>query len=129
VAAGLALMMMSGGMVWLARLGGPRTDFPVVAGAPPPPEPAPVPASLANARYDEAIADLQQTLDAGRSRLDAETVRVLELNLVAIDRAIEQCRRALAADPANKYLNDHLVAAKKRKLGLLRRATAMAEGA
>jgi tetratricopeptide (TPR) repeat protein len=129
VAASLALMVSSGGMVWLARLGGARTDFPAVVAVPEPPEPTAVPATLADAHYDEAIADLQQALDAGRSKLDAETVRVLELNLIAIDRAIDQCRRALAADPANTYLNDHLVAAKKRKLGLLRRATAMADGA
>ncbi len=32
IAASLALMVASGGMVWLARLGGARTDFPVVLG-------------------------------------------------------------------------------------------------
>ena len=79
--------------------------------------------------YDEAIADLQQTLDAGRSKLDADTISVLEQNLLSIDRAIEQCRRALEADPANPYLSEHLVAVKKRKLALLRRATAMTDGA
>lgn len=127
VAAGLALMVLSGGMVWLARLGGARTDFPaIVAEAP---LRSAVPATFADAHYDEAIADLQQTLETGRAKLDAETVRVLEDNLLAIDRAIEQCRRALEADPANGYLTDHLVAAKKRKLALLRRATAMADGA
>ena len=136
VAAGLALMLLSGGMVWMARLGGDRTDFPSIGGAdltmaPPansPATPVPVPASFAEAHYDEAIADLQQTLEAGRANLDPETISVLERNLAAIDRAIEQCREALSADPANAYLTDHLVSAKKRKLALLRRATAMAEG-
>jgi anti-sigma factor RsiW len=32
VAASLALMLLSGGMVWMARLGGERTDFPAVIG-------------------------------------------------------------------------------------------------
>jgi hypothetical protein len=128
VAAGLALMVLSGGMVWLARLGGARTDFPALVAEAPAPERAPIalPATFADAHYDEAIADLQQTLDAGRAKLDPGTVRVLEQNLLAIDRAIEQCRQALAADPANGYLADHLAAAKKRKLALLRRANALA---
>lgn len=126
VAASLALMVLSGGLVWIARLGGERTDFPAVTASDR--QPAPIlPATFAEAHYDEAIADLQQTLDAGRAKLDPETVRVLEQNLIAIDSAIEQCRRALAADPANGYLSDHLVAAKKRKLALLRRATAIAD--
>jgi hypothetical protein len=53
-------------------------------------------------------------------------VRVLEDNLGAIDRAIEQSRQALGADPANLFLNTHLAAARQRKLALLRSATALA---
>jgi anti-sigma factor RsiW len=124
IAAGLALMILSGGMVWLARMGGSRTDFPpVVAEAPAPPSPTPV--SLADAPYDAAIADLQRTLDEGRAQLDARTVRVLEENLETIDRAIAQCREALAGDPANVYLNSYLAEARSRKLQLLRRAASI----
>jgi anti-sigma factor RsiW len=123
VAAALALMVLSGGMVWMARLGGDRADFPAVGAVP-----AAVPVALGATHYDAAIADLQEALEAGRAQLDDETVRVLERNLLAIDRAIEQSRRALADDPGNLYLNDHLAAAKKRKLALLRRATAIADG-
>jgi anti-sigma factor RsiW len=119
VAASLALMVLSGSMVWLARLGGERTDFPPVAAEPV------VPVNFADGAYDDAIADLQRTLDAGRSSLDQETVRILEENLQAIDRAIAQCRSALADDPANVYLNEHLVAARARKLDLLRHAAAI----
>ena len=127
VAASLALMLLSGGMVWMARLGGDRTDFPKANAADP--SVAPMPVSFAEAHYDQAIADLQQTLEAGRANLDPQTIDVLEANLAAIDRAIEQCREALTADPANAaYLSESLVSAKKRKLALLRRATAMAEG-
>ena len=135
VAASLALMLLSGGMVWIARLGGDRTDFPSIAAddgrpdltARTTPRTAPVHVTSADAHYDEAIADLQQMLDAGRDKLDPETIRVLQQNLIAIDRAIEQCRQALADDPANVYLAEHLVAAKKRKLALLRRATAIGD--
>jgi anti-sigma factor RsiW len=126
VAASLALMLLSGSMVWLARLGGDRTDFPAVGAAPPV---STLPATFADTQYDAAIADLQQTLEVERAKLDPRTVRVLEQNLVAIDRAIEQCRSALAVDPSNAYLADHLAAAKKRKLALLRRASALSVSA
>jgi hypothetical protein len=70
--------------------------------------------------------DLEKTLAAGRSRLDPETVRILEDNLRTIDQAIEQSRRALRADPNNVYLNGHFAASRNRKLALLRRASALA---
>jgi hypothetical protein len=132
VAAALALMVLSGGMVWIARIGGDRTDFPGIAALSPDSDGEPTPGAAMRARfteahYDQAIEDLKGTLDAGRAKLDANTVRILEENLTTIDRAIEQCRTALATDPANVYLSDHLVAAKKRKLALLRRATALAD--
>jgi hypothetical protein len=124
VAAGLALMVMSGGGVWVLQHGGRATDAPAVAAAPR--ENATVaPASLTDPRYDEAIADLEQALQAGRADLDPGTIKILETNLDAIDKAIDQSRQALAADPANVYLNNHLADARQRKLALLRRATAL----
>ena len=123
VAASLALMIASGGVVWLARMGGDRTDFPAVLGQ----APAVRPANFGDAAYDQAVADLQQTLESGRGRLDAQTIQVLESNLAAIDRAIAQCREALAADPANTYLNSYLAETRQRKLELLRRATALVD--
>jgi tetratricopeptide (TPR) repeat protein len=90
--------------------------------------PAVVPAALIDPRYDEAIADLEQALQAGRSNLDPATIRVLEANLAAIDKAIAESREALDADPANVYLNNHLADARQRKLALLRRATALVGG-
>ena len=120
VAASLALIVASGGMVWLARMGGPTTDFPPVLGE----------VRLANfgdAAFDEAVADLEETLDAGRGRLDPETIRVLETNLQVIDRAIAQCREALQADPSSVYLNTYLAETRRRKLELLRRATALVD--
>jgi anti-sigma factor ChrR (cupin superfamily) len=124
IAASLALMIASGGMVWLARLGGDRTDLPAVMGE----VLSPVrPANFGDAAFDQAVADLQQTLAEGRGRLDAQTIRILETNLQAIDRAIAQCREALAADPANVYLNTYLAETRRRKLELLRRATSLVE--
>ncbi len=125
-AAGIALMVLSGSMVYMARSGERHADFPAVSadrGTD-----LAVPVSLASPHYDSAIADLEQTLEAGRSRLDPETVKVLEQNLSAIDLAIEQCRRALEADPADAFLNSHLASARQRKLALLRRATALTAG-
>jgi hypothetical protein len=131
IAAGLALMVASGGTVWLARMGGSRTDFVPMSAEVRDTEPQRnVNAQLDDVRavekyYDQAIAELQRTMDAGRGSLDPETLRVLETNLKAIDRAIEQCRSALAADPGSVYLSTHLANAQRRKLTLLRRATAL----
>lgn len=122
VAASLALIIASGGMVWLARMGGPTTDFPTVLG-----DARVRPANFGDAAYDEAVADLKSTLDAGRDRLDPQTIRVLEANLEAIDRAIAQCREALLADPSSVYLNTYLAETRRRKLELLRRATALVD--
>jgi hypothetical protein len=123
VAAGLALMLLSGGTVWLARMGGQRTDFQPLSAQRDDSQLTDVRA--VDAYYDQAIAELQRTMDAGRGRLDPATLHVLETNLQAIDRAIEQCRAALAADPGSVYLSTHLANAQRRKLTLLRRATAL----
>jgi hypothetical protein len=134
-AAGIALMVLSGGMVWLAKSGDSRADFPPVdavavtnpaSGARDRIDVAP--ALFADSEFRGAVEDLQRLLDAGRTRLDPETIRVLEQNLATIDAAIEQSRLALQKDPANTFLNNHLAAAQQRKLALLRRATALVAG-
>ena len=134
-AAGLALMVLSGGMVWLAKSGDPRADFPpvdAVASVDPRPAesgtPAVTPVVFADPQFQGAVEDLERLLQAGRSRLDPETVRILEENLATIDAAIAQSRAALQNDPANTFLNTHLAAAQQRKLALLRRATALTSG-
>jgi len=126
-AAGIALMLTSGGLVYLLR-----PEPPALTANAGPADPdgtaAVMPVALADPQYDGAVADLERTLAEGRSRLDPETVRVLEQNLGAIDKAIDQCRRALEADPANSFLSSHLLSARQRKLSLLRRATALTTG-
>jgi putative zinc finger protein len=81
--------------------------------------------NLADDQYDAAVSDLERALKNGRGRLDAMTVAIVRQNLNVIDQAIEQARQALAADPANSYLSTHLVETRRRKLDLLRRATAL----
>jgi tetratricopeptide (TPR) repeat protein len=135
VAAGLALMVLSGGLVSIVQLDDPRASLPPAVAETEPPAPAefdvaaPISrtsAAFADPNYDEAVADLEQILETGRSRLDAETVRILEDNLRAIDQAIDQSRKALRSDPNSVYLNNHFAASRNRKLALLRRASALA---
>jgi hypothetical protein len=78
------------------------------------------------ARVDGEIAQLQQSLDRGRGKLDPKTVAVLEKNLKLIRSATEDARKALAADPANRELEDYFAGTVQSKLDLMRRATAMA---
>jgi hypothetical protein len=76
-------------------------------------------------QYDAAVSDLEQALKRGRGKLDASTIAIVQHNLEIIDHAIGQARDALAADPGNSYLSSHLSEARRRKLDLLRRATAL----
>ena len=75
---------------------------------------------------EEAISEIRRVLARGRAKLDPATVRTLESNLAIIEIAIDQAKRALAADPANSYVRAHLAATMKRKVELLQRATILA---
>ncbi len=124
-AASVALALLSGGAAWLiARRG---------TGPTPPVQASERTATVLNAsaypgdpRYAAQVADLERVLDRGRGRLDTATVRVIERNLRIIDRAIRGAQSALAADPANSYLNLHLAQEMRRKLELLRQAATLA---
>ena len=126
-AAGIALMTVSGGTVWLLRSGANQPAVaPVVSVLSP--RPTVVNAAArpsATQSYAAAVADLERVLASGRGQLDSSTVRVIEQNLQAIDRAIAQAQQALEADPANLYLNTHLAETMRRKLDLLRQAAAL----
>lgn len=74
------------------------------------------------ADYDAASADLEQVLQARRSRLSPATVQAVEQSLRTIDRAIGEARAALAKDPASRDLMDLLDSVYRQKLDLLRRA-------
>jgi hypothetical protein len=128
-AASVALMTLSGGAAWLLRGAGPAAVPVPVASAPAPTSPTITQATsgrgTAKGSYDQAIADLERVLAGGRGQLDSTTIRVIEQNLAAIDRAIAQAQNALDADPANLYLNTHLAETMRRKLDLLRQAAAL----
>jgi anti-sigma factor RsiW len=128
-AAGIALMVLSGGSVWfLSGVGQPAIT---PRGAVTPPSNPPVinavagPRRTATQSYALAVADLEQVLANNRGQLDSTTIKVIEQNLAAIDRAIAQAQQALNADPANLYLNTHLAETMRRKLDLLRQAAAL----
>jgi len=134
IAAGIALMALSGGAAWLLH----PAAAPWVAVQPAPTTPIltvanPTPgnrspgerARVAGQSYAAAVADLERVLEQGRGRLDTTTVKVIERNLATIDSAIAQARRAVAADSANVYLNSHLAETMQRKLELLRQAAAL----
>jgi anti-sigma factor RsiW len=132
-AAALVLTLLSSGTMWLAlnrrpaplpagpqgQLGAPARGAESANGTD-----ATV-ADFGFARYDAAIADLERVLALHRAELDPATVRVIEDNLRIIDRATAQARRALAADPANPYLNGHLADQMRRKVELLRQVAAL----
>jgi hypothetical protein len=79
----------------------------------------------ASQSYAAAVADLERVLAEGRGKLDTTTVKIIEQNLAAIDRAIAEAQRALDADSGNLYLNTHLAETMRRKLDLLRQAAAL----
>jgi anti-sigma factor RsiW len=127
-AAGIALVLVSSGVVWsvLARREHTPAPTPVAirAGDPTTVREARWPAATAGT-YDAAVAELEATLARHRAALDTATVRVLEKNLQIIDRAIAQARAALAADPGSAYLNHHLARTMRHKVDLLRQANAL----
>jgi anti-sigma factor RsiW len=128
-AAGIALMAVSGGAVWLAIHSGSQITPAPVAQVVPSANPRAINAAVgdggATQGYATAVADLEQVLASGRGQLDSTTIRVIEQNLAAIDRAIAQAQQALKADPANLYLNTHLAQTMRRKLDLLRQAASL----
>jgi negative regulator of sigma E activity len=123
------LIAVSAGVSYLAmgRAGSQPTlqEDPIQAQAEPllPPSAGVERANFADAQYDQAVADLEKILVDMRDELDPRTIVVIERNLSAIDQAIREARAALDADPANTFLNSHLVDARRKKLELLRRAT------
>jgi hypothetical protein len=127
-AAGIALMTVSGGTVWF--LSGSARQPVALAPVPssPPENAAAVNVAMrpnASQSYAAAVADLERVLAEGRGKLDTTTVKIIEQNLAAIDRAIAEAQRALDADSGNMYLNTHLAETMRRKLDLLRQAAAL----
>lgn len=124
IAAGLALMLTGAGAMWVvqrAHLGrdpvATRTSEPSIGAQY---------ASFDAERVEGEIAQLQGALERGRHKLDPQTVRVLETNLTIIRQATDDARKALAADPANRDLQNYFAGTVERKLQLVKRAATMA---
>ena len=72
--------------------------------------------------YDTEIAQLDSAVRVRRSELDTSTVKIIEKNLLVIDKAIAESRAALAKDPHSRFLNEQLTRVLDQKVGLLRTA-------
>ncbi|HSK20825.1 MAG TPA: zf-HC2 domain-containing protein [Longimicrobiales bacterium] len=70
--------------------------------------------------YEHEVAEVQRALVGQQSALSPETLRVLQANLDIIDRALNEARAALRADPGNDALTDLVRSGYERKLDVLR---------
>lgn len=97
--------------------------------------PTAVVARVQQASLDEAVAamdreieGLEKLLEERRDALDPRTIAVLEASMQLIDTAIAESRRALAADPASRFLATRYTRAYTTKLTLLRDAATLPTG-
>jgi anti-sigma-K factor RskA len=79
----------------------------------------------AEQEYQRAIGDLEHMLGQHRDKLAPQTVATLEANLKVIDRAIQESRAALAADPNSRELATMLSQSYDAKLDVLQRAVSL----
>ena len=77
------------------------------------------------AQYAAAATELSAELTRARARLSPATLAVIERNLVVLDSALAESRRALAGDPGNATLERLVIATWQQKMDFLRRATAL----
>jgi anti-sigma factor RsiW len=73
----------------------------------------------AEAAYAAAADDLLGVLQARGTQLPPATRAVVDKNLAAIDRALDEIRSALATDPGNPRLNHLLASTHQRKVNVL----------
>ena len=74
------------------------------------------------ADYDREIARLLVLLNQRRNQLDPTTVAVIEKNLLVIDTAIAESKKAIARDPASEFLMESLNQSLRTKVELMRTA-------
>jgi hypothetical protein len=128
-AAASVLMLISAAATWAVGPGLGVRGAPDVAG---PAAPAPA-AQLVSDTPEapvgvaEELRSLEAALAEARGALDPNTVRIIEKNLAVIDRAIEDSRRALAVDPGNQFLAEHLARSWERKREYLQDAVRVME--
>jgi anti-sigma factor RsiW len=73
----------------------------------------------AAAHYEKAITGLERVANAADTSLDPETMATLRTNLGVVDKAIEDSRRALRAQPTSEVAQTSLLDAFRRKVTLL----------
>jgi anti-sigma factor RsiW len=81
----------------------------------------------AEKRYAGALAELEAELGALRPELPPRAAALLDENLVVVDRALDEYRRALPANGSDPELARLTLAAYERKLELLRGTLLAAE--
>ncbi|HMC54231.1 MAG TPA: zf-HC2 domain-containing protein [Gemmatimonadaceae bacterium] len=74
------------------------------------------------ADYDREIGKLRVLIDQRRNQMDPVTVAVIERNLQVIDAAIAECKKAIARDPASRFLIESLNQSLQAKVELMRTA-------
>jgi len=125
-AAAAVLMTATAGATWMAvtRTAGVAPQASVAANArtAPRPELVSVASQKGVTTYENEIAKLHDIIQTRRADLDSATVTVLEKNLALIDKALADCKAALAADPASAFLAEQLSRTYDTKLELLRSA-------
>ena len=126
-AASIALIAISAATTWVAGpgLGVDRAQDPALppAGAVTLVSDVPGPSR----GLSTELSALEETLVSAFATLDPNTVRVLERNLTVIEQAIADSRQALAQDPGNEFLTDHLDRGYQRKLTYLRDVARLVE--
>ena len=126
-AAAVVLMAVSGAAVWM--VGSPTDAAPVAAGTiiqsagGDSRSTQTVTTRSTSPEYAGDVAELERALAQNRAQLDPATVDVIERSLESIDRAIEDARSALAADPGNPYLHRQLDKTMRKKIDVLRLAS------
>lgn len=78
--------------------------------------------AMLNADYDREIARLRALIDQRRNQVDPITVAIIEKNLQVIDTAIAECKKAIARDPASRFLIESLNQSLQNKVELMRTA-------
>lgn len=102
------------------RAAAPAADRAVTS----PPRPPAEQLALATltADYDREVARLRVLIEQRRNQLDPVTVAIIERNLLVIDAAIMECQKAVAADPASRFLVESLNRSLQAKVELMRTA-------
>jgi hypothetical protein len=121
IAAAASLAVVVVGAIWVAW-----THFPSASQQPAAVALDQAPAAPVEAQYEQAIAGLERLANAQDAALDPQTRAVLQQNLAAIDRAIDESRAALANEPASALAQDSLLDALDTKVALLQDAVALA---